>query len=205
MTVGKKVLKIWHSGIVFSHFGIFRFLHVNRKNVLKFWIFFSIDMNIQFSDQDILKFPDTWTTMTPSFITIVALNTWNHNFSPLLFATINYHMWALYHLRATLSPKLFANVARACELTKLDYCNDLLCEASAVNFDRLQKVQTEPTGVATSTPRRSHITLLPFPLQWLPVPVRPWIIYIVSSITYKARSPNSPPYLRRILQGYKAF
>jgi len=84
----------------------------------------------------------------------------------------NYHLRALYHLRSTLGPKLCARVfhictstvARAVALSELDYCNSLLCGASAANIDRLQKVQNKLAWVATG-----------YSLHWLPVRQR--IIY----------------------------
>jgi len=61
-----------------------------------------------------------------------------YSFVSKTVSACNFHLCALYHLWSTLGPKLCATVARAVALSKLDYCNSILCEASAVNIDKLQ-------------------------------------------------------------------
>ena len=91
-------------------------------------------------------------------------------------------------------------VARAIALSKLDYCNGLLCGTSVANLRRLQKVQNKLARIATGTARRAHVTPVLASLHWLPVQQQ--VTYKVATLIFKVRSSNRPAYLRSILQDY---
>ena len=74
----------------------------------------------------------------------------------------------------------------------IDYCNTLLCGASAATFDRLQRAQNNLARVVCES--RCHADARPLlrSLHWLPVRQR--VTYKVALLTHKLR----PQPLRRI-------
>ena len=106
-----------------------------------------------------------------------------------------------FHSRAFYSPMLSAEVANqlACSIvaTRLDYCNSLLCNTSAHNINRLQRIQNNLARIVCQAPARAHAAPLLKKLHWLPIEQR--ITYKIATVTYNALTHSSPTYLRNII------
>jgi len=53
----------------------------------------------------------------------------------------NYHAWAIRHIRHLLTTDLAVTLACSLILSRLDYCNSVLCGAPAGSIQKLQRVQ----------------------------------------------------------------
>ncbi len=84
--------------------------------------------------------------------------------------------------------------------SRLDYCNALLggCPASFIN--KLQIVQNNVARVLTGSRNYDHITQILQSLHWLPIKF--FISYTISLLTYKALNGLAPAYLTNLLSRY---
>ena len=85
-------------------------------------------------------------------------------------------------------------------ISRLDYCNILLCNIPSVLLNRLQTVQNNAARLITLTKRQDHITPVLVELHWLPIKAR--IDYKVILTVYKALNGHAPLYIRDLLDVY---
>jgi hypothetical protein len=113
----------------------------------------------------------------------------------------NYHIHALKHIRHLLSYDLACQIACSIVASRLDYCNSLLYNTSAMNILRLQRVQNNLARVVCrSSPRANPVPLLQ-KLHWLPIEYR--IKYKIATTTFNTLQNKSPSYLHNRLSIYE--
>jgi len=88
-------------------------------------------------------------------------------------------------------------VATAMVLSRLDYCNSLLCGTSASNLNKLQRVQNALARTVMLTKKCDHITPVLASLHWLPVTVR--IEFKIALLTFKTLTTQQPSYIYNLL------
>ena len=95
-----------------------------------------------------------------------------------------------------------ATNALACAfvLSKLDYCNALLCGAQKQQLYKLQKVQNSAARLVCKARRRDHTSPLLRTLHWLPIEAR--VQYKLSSLCHHFFSDSAPAYFSDLLTKY---
>jgi len=89
-------------------------------------------------------------------------------------------------------------VGRAIILSRLDYCNALLCGVSeATKITRLQCLQNQLVRAVMKLPYRSHVSDTGVTLHWLPVWER--ITFKIAVQTFQAFNLHQPQYLSELL------
>ena len=87
------------------------------------------------------------------------------------------------HVRSLQTDDVTLTVACSIVASRLDYCNALLCGASASTFDKLQRVQNNLARVVCKSGGRRPLLQS---LHWLTV--RQQVTYKVPLATYKVRA-----------------
>ena len=85
-------------------------------------------------------------------------------------------------------------------LSRLDYCNAVLCGLPQCLLYKLQKVQNTAARMIFKAPRTDHITPILHKLHWLPVCDR--IVYKISTLCHTSLTVLSPHYLSDIITLY---
>ena len=91
-------------------------------------------------------------------------------------------------------------IVQALVISRLDYCNSLLCGLPTILIKRLQRVQNAAARVIAKAGRRDHISPILFKLHWLPVEFR--IKYKILLLTYRALHGLAPTYITELLVPY---
>ena len=115
----------------------------------------------------------------------------------MICSTLNYHIWALRHIRHLLTEDIAHTLGRSIVTSKLDYCNAVLHGAPQKNIAVLQRVQNNLARVVLQRPKTAHVTPLLMSLHWLPVDKR--IRFKVVLLTYKVMVSKTPDYLYRLI------
>jgi hypothetical protein len=110
---------------------------------------------------------------------------------------INYHIWALRHIRRLLPLEIAQTLACSIVGARLDYCNSVLYGAPKSTIIKLQRAQNSLARVVLQQPKCSHAGPLLQSLHWLPVAQR--IDYKLAVLTYKVLSTAQPSYLHSLL------
>lgn len=103
-------------------------------------------------------------------------------------------------IRQFLSPKTTELLINSLVLTRLDYCNSLLCNTSQANIKSLQVVQNNAARLILRKRKFDSATPLLKTLHWLPVEKR--LIYKICTIVFKSLNTEEPGYLRQHLSVY---
>ena len=82
-------------------------------------------------------------------------------------------------------------------ISRLDYCNSLLCGLPEVLLEKLQRVQNAAAKLVLRSPARSSSTAALRTLHWLPIRER--IDYKIASLAYQCFHGTAPAYLTDIL------
>ena len=85
-------------------------------------------------------------------------------------------------------------------MSRLDYCNSLLCGCPQYLINRFQKVQNNAAHLILKVPKTDYITPHLQTVQWLPVNAR--IQYKFFSLCFSAVNSSGPQYLADLLTIY---
>ena len=85
-------------------------------------------------------------------------------------------------------------------MSRLDYCNSLLCGCPQYLINRFQKVQNNAAHLILKVPKTDYITPHLQTVQWLPVNAR--IQYKFFSLCFSAVNSSGPQYLADLLKIY---
>ena len=114
--------------------------------------------------------------------------------------TASFHLRNIGHVRRRLTEDTAKKVIQSLVLTRLDYCNSLLCGIPDKQLHRLQQIQNKAARLITLSKQREHITPILKKLHWLPVKYR--IDFKVLLLVYKALNGKAPVYIRDMLINY---
>ena len=103
-------------------------------------------------------------------------------------------------VRRSLTHDAAKTLVQAYVLTKLDYCNSLLCGSPKLHQDRLQKILHYAARVVNMVPKRQSIRTVLADLHWLPIKQR--IDFKILMYVYKALNGLAPVYLADSLVRY---
>ena len=104
-----------------------------------------------------------------------------------------FHRHNINSIRRVLHMKTNVIIVPAPVISRLDYCNSLLCGLTAIPIKRLQRVQNATARVIAKAGRRDHISPILFKLHWLPVEF--CIKYKILLLTYRALHGLVPTYI----------
>ena len=85
-------------------------------------------------------------------------------------------------------------------LSKLDYCNSLLCGSSQFILDKLQRGQNSASRLVMKSCKCDHVQPLLRSLHWLPVHSR--TDYKISTLCFNTFTDSSPVYIAQLLFVY---
>lgn len=112
-----------------------------------------------------------------------------------------FHIRALRHVRDSLPDDVAKTVACSIVSSRLDYCNALFYNMSAINVAKLQRVQNSLARVILKQRKYDHVSSSLVHLHWLPVRHR--ITFKVALLTFKVLHEGQPDYLRDLIEPYK--
>ena len=111
-----------------------------------------------------------------------------------------FHLHNISSIRRVLDMKTTVIIVQALVISRLDYCNSLLCGLPTILIKKLQRVQNAAARVIAKAGRRDHISPILFKLHWLPVQFR--IKYKILLLTYRALHGLAPTYITELLVPY---
>ena len=85
-------------------------------------------------------------------------------------------------------------------MSKLDYCNSVLYNASQYQLDKLRRLQNTAARIVFKKSKYNHATPLLRELHWLPINKR--VIFKVATTVYKCLNGSGPDYLQEMLIPY---
>ena len=100
-------------------------------------------------------------------------------------------------IRNYLDQQSCKKLVNAFVVSKLDYCNSLLCGLPSKQLDRIQRIQNNAARVVTCSRKYDHITPVLHQLHWLPIRQR--INFKLLLTTFKVLHNGSPTYLKTLL------
>ena len=115
--------------------------------------------------------------------------------------TASFHLRNIGRVRKRLTTDATKKVVQSLVISRLDYCNALLCGVSDQSLSRLQRVQNNAARLITKTSRRDHITPILVQLHWLPIRVR--IDFKILLLVYKTLHGKAPKYICDLLNDYQ--
>jgi len=68
-----------------------------------------------------------------------------------LTKSCNYHIWALSHIRSSLTDDMAKSIGTSLVTSRLEYCNSLLYGCSNSNIDKVQRLQNSLARVVTNS------------------------------------------------------
>ena len=111
-----------------------------------------------------------------------------------------FHLHNISSIRRVLDMKTTVIIVQALVISRLDYCNSLLCGLPTILIKRLQRVQNAAARVIAKAGKRDHISPILFKLHRLPVEFR--IKYKILLLTYRALHGLAPTYITELLVPY---
>ena len=117
--------------------------------------------------------------------------------------TSSFHLRNIGHVRKRLTESTAKQLVQSLVISRLDYCNNLLCGLPSEMLAKLQLVQNNAARLITRTKRREHIryiTPVLTKLHWLPIKSR--IDFKILLLVFKAINDKAPDYIRSLLVDY---
>ena len=114
--------------------------------------------------------------------------------------TANFHLRNIGAVRKHLTESTTKQLVQSLVISRLDYCNNLLCGVTSELLGRLQVVQNKAARLITRSRKCDHITPFLYDLHWLPVDAR--IDFKTMVMVYKSLHDQAPGYLRELLDMY---
>ena len=114
--------------------------------------------------------------------------------------TSSFHLRNIGHVRKRLTESTAKQLVQSLVISRLDYCNNLLCGLPSEMLAKLQLVQNNAARLITRTKRREHITPVLIKLHWLPIKAR--IDFKIILLVFKAINDKAPDYIRSLLVDY---
>ena len=111
-----------------------------------------------------------------------------------------FHLHNVSSIRRVLDMKTTVIIVQAPVISRLDYCNSLLCGLPTILIKRLQRVQNAAAGMIAKAGRRDHNSPILYKLHWLLVEFR--IKYKILLLTYRALHGLAQPYITELLVPY---
>ena len=112
-----------------------------------------------------------------------------------------YHLRNIGKIRKFITDNACKILVHSLIISRLDYCNALLCGLPDAVSSRLQRVQNSAARLISRTGRRQHISPVLQDLHWLPVQYRS--NYKILIHTYKALNGTAPSYISDKLHHYQ--
>ena len=114
--------------------------------------------------------------------------------------TSSFHLRNIGHVRKRLTESTAKQLVQSLVISRLDYCNNLLCGLPSEMLAKLQLVKNNAARLITRTKRREHITPVLTKLHWLPIKSR--IDFKILLLVFKAINDKAPDYIRSLLVDY---
>ena len=111
--------------------------------------------------------------------------------------TCHFELRRLASIRRFLTSTATATLVSAFALSRIDYCNSLLCDSTHDVTSHLQLIQNYAAQVILRLPKSSSITIHLKSLHWLPVKVRS--TYKIACLCYQCHSSTAPSYVTGML------
>ena len=114
--------------------------------------------------------------------------------------SIYFELSRISKIRHLLPRKATESLVNSLVLTKLDYCNSLLANASKYNLKSLQSIQNNAARLILKKKKFEPSAPLLQELHWLPVEKR--IIYKICTLVFKSLNSDGPLYLKDLITVY---
>ena len=108
-----------------------------------------------------------------------------------------YHLHNIGRIKRFLSFEDRKSIVQAIVMSRIDYCNRLLCGVAAMNLSKLQRVQNTAVRLVCSFPRHEHMTSSFIRLHWLSIKFR--INFKISMLCFKCIHGQAPNYLKSMV------
>ena len=115
-------------------------------------------------------------------------------------STAHFHLRRISKKRSVFNRKVTETLVNSLVLSRLDYCNSLLCQLPKKLMYKLQKVQNAAAKLIMLARKRDHATPLLKQLHWLPMAYR--CKFKVLVLTFKVLNGEAPVYLRPLISEY---
>ena len=112
----------------------------------------------------------------------------------------HFHLRRISAKRSIFSRRITETLVNALVLSRLDYCNSLICGLPNKMIQKLQRVQNAAAKLVMLARKRDHVTPLLRQLHWLPMLYRSQFKILV--LVYKIIHGMSPDYLRPLITRY---
>ena len=112
-------------------------------------------------------------------------------------SSANSHLYRISKVRNKVSKNVAASLVNALVISRLDYCNSLICNLPKKLLYKMQKVQNAAAKLILLGKKREHATPLMKKLHWLPIIYRSE--YKILVLTYKVLNGTAPVYLSELL------
>ena len=118
-----------------------------------------------------------------------------------VISACSYNMRNINHINRYLPTTTKEHVINVLITSRIDYCNSRLCNTSANNISRLQRMNSAAARLILCRPRTDRTTPLLRKLHWLPVARR--IQYKILLLSYKITHRHAALYLRDLLPSHQ--
>ena len=108
-----------------------------------------------------------------------------------------YHLHNIGRIKRYLTFEDRESIVQAIVMSRIDYCNRLLCGVAAMNLSKLQRVQNTAVRLVCSLPRHEHITSSFIRLHWLSIKFR--VNFKISMLCFKCIHGQAPNYLKSMV------
>ena len=115
-------------------------------------------------------------------------------------STAHFHLRRISQKRSVFNKKVTETLVNGLVLSRLDYCNSLLCNLPKTLIYKLQKVQNAAAKLIMLARKRDHVTPLMRQLHWLPMNYR--CKFKVLILTFKILDGKAPDYLCGLINRY---